>query len=264
MTTDEKKDSVPKPPVKKKSSKPPAAKGAAASKSKGKRTKKISKSALQQRQKTAAPLILVIMVLLTVIIFLLIRPSDKTHLITEKKPVKNKQVVTETREKPKPDIKEKPAADTKDKPEKTEKPAVIEETTFNVRLWFLRFDEKTEKVRLVSVKRKVVGDNRVEAALKKLLEGPTADENNQDYLTALPKNLKLRNVEVRDRIAEVDFSDVLGTGAAGTILMNRLDQIVYTATQFDDIDGVSILINGKKQNMLGSDGLSIQGVLRRK
>lgn len=247
------------PPAKK-----PSAKSSAASKAP--KAKKTSKKALPLKQRTAAPLVLIIMVLVTVIIFLLLKPAQKNDYAADIRPVKGKQAMTEMKDVPadKKQVEIKEQNEIAGKAEEAKKAVVSEKKSFNVHVWLLRFDEKAEKVSLVSVKRTAGGDDRLEGALRKLLEGPTKEEGRHDYLTALPKNLKLLGVTVNNRIAEIDFSESLGENANGTIIMNRLDQIVYTATQFDDIDGVIIAINGKKQTMLGSDGLSVQGPLRRR
>jgi spore germination protein GerM len=42
-------------------------------------------------------------------------------------------------------------------------------------------------------------------------------------------------VSIINNIAFINFNSALEEGAAGNILMNRLDQIVYTATQFDNV-----------------------------
>ena len=46
--------------------------------------------------------------------------------------------------------------------------------------------------------------------------------------------------------------------------MSRIDQIIWTATQIDGINGVQIKINGKTKSTLGNEGISISGVLTRK
>jgi len=71
-------------------------------------------------------------------------------------------------------------------------------------------------------------------------------------------------VKIRNKTAEIDFNSAIEYGAAGSILLNRLDQIVYTATQFSGVGSVIIKINGKARQTLGADGLSISGPLHRR
>ncbi len=132
------------------------------------------------------------------------------------------------------------------------------------RIYFVRFNERNEKSYLTYVKRSIDSRNPVESALKELIRGLSPSEERRGLLTAVPENLKLRNVRMRNRTAELDFNGSLQMGAAGNILLNRIDQIVYTATQFENVDSVIIKINGKTRRTLGGDGLSISGPLQRR
>ena len=197
-----------------------------------------------------APFILVIIFLLAVIAFLLLRKTDSGQPLPT---VADKRTSAE---------KSDAQIDKKTKTDETKTEEVNKKS--NVQVWFLRFDEKTENVSLTHVKRNVLDDGKIENALKALIEGPSADEKAKGYLTAIPPNLNVRSIKIKDRVAEIDFNAAIGEAAAGNILMNRIDQIIYTATQFKEIDGIVISVNGKKQNVIGSDGLSIHGILNRK
>lgn len=130
---------------------------------------------------------------------------------------------------------------------------VIEE----VKVYFVRHDARDDGLRLVPVSRKVDTKNLLEQTLRELARGPTASEKGRGLLTAVPPDLRVRSVKVRNRIAEVDFNGAIEEGAAGSILINRVDQIVYTLTEFPGVDGVLIKVNGTRRNTLGADGLSI-------
>lgn len=79
----------------------------------------------------------------------------------------------------------------------------------------------------------------------------------------MPSNLKIRNIDIKGKTAEIDFNSAIEEGAAGDILLKRIQQIVHTATQFDDVDSIIIKINGQRRKTIGGDGLSIGGPLRR-
>ncbi len=150
--------------------------------------------------------------------------------------------------------------------EKTTRPAAQEKNPPPVRpameevtLFFVRHDERDDKIRLVPVSRKVERDRRIENTIQVLAQGPTAAERRRGLLTAIPQNLRVRNVRVRDRVAEVDFNGAIEEGATGSILINRVDQIVYTLTEFKEVDRVLIKVNGVQRQTLGADGLSISG-----
>ncbi len=211
------------------------------------------------RQSTFSPAyVLTIMVLLTVIVFLANnlyfrdgKRSSQSRRGSEKNISGGKPHGTETIHGQKED---------EEKRGESEKTAKMR----NARIYFVKFNERTEKSYLTPVKRSIDGRKPVEAALKELIKGLTPHEERRGFLTAVPRELKLHNVRMRNRTAELDFNSSLQWGAAGNILLNRIDQIVYTATQFDDVDSVIIKINGRTRRTLGSDGFSISGPLQRR
>lgn len=113
------------------------------------------------------------------------------------------------------------------------------------------------------VVRTVNAHTPVKSALEELAKGPTANEEKKGLVNAVPSTLKVIDVSIINNIAFINFNSALEEGAAGNILMNRLDQIVYTATQFDNVEGIHILVNGQRKRFLGSDGISVAGPLRR-
>lgn len=136
--------------------------------------------------------------------------------------------------------------------------------TREVKIYLLRFDEKSEKVNLAAVSRRIDAAQPVEGALRELIKGPSAQEKKKGYLSAVPRELRLRGISMNGRTAVVDFNGAIEQNAAGSILMSRIDQIVYTATQFPEVTAVMIRVNGAQRNTLGGDGLAIGGPLRRR
>jgi spore germination protein GerM len=132
-----------------------------------------------------------------------------------------------------------------------------------VTLYFLKLDEKSEKIYLSTVKRKVQDKQILLQTLEQLIKGPTAYEQGRGYITAVPSHLKIRSINVTGKTAEIDFSGVIEEGATGEILIKRIKQLVFTSTQFDNIDSIVIMINGQRRKTIGGDGLSIGGPLRR-
>jgi len=134
----------------------------------------------------------------------------------------------------------------------------------DVRIYLVKINDESEKMYLASVSRKVAGDSVLEKTMKELVKGPTTAEKNRGMLTAIPPSLKVNSVRIRNNIAEIDFNGAIEQGAGGSVLINRIDQIVYTATQFPNVQSVVITINGKPRQTLGADGLSIEGPLHRR
>lgn len=159
--------------------------------------------------------------------------------------------------------KNKNSADSVTKTEEIKPDEKIQPKEKEVSVFFLKLDEKSEKIYLSSVKRKVQDKQILSLALEQLIKGPTASEQNKGYITAVPSHLKIRGIDIKGKTAEIDFNGVIEEGAAGDILLKRIQQIVNTATQFDNVDSIIIKINGQRRKTIGGDGFSIGGPLRR-
>lgn len=208
--------------------------------------------------------ILIIIILITVIVLLVNRYADrgflKFSLPANKESEQDKKGSGQQEKSVTVEVKqEKDRTAEKDVKEGREQSAA----EMDITIYLLKLDEKTEKIYLAQVKRKISAEKPLESALVSLIKGPTRDEENRGFITAVPGSLKVRGINIKGRTAEIDFSGTIEEGAAGDILLKRVQQIVYTATQFDNIESIVILINGKKRKTLGSDGFSISGPLRR-
>ncbi len=131
-------------------------------------------------------------------------------------------------------------------------------------IYFIKMDDRSENMELYPVIRKIEGSSRLEGAIRELIKGLSKKEKERGLLNAVPFDLKIRGIKVVNRTALIDFNSSIEKGASGNILLSRLDQIVYTATQFEEIENIIITINGKRKETLGSDGLSISGPLHRR
>jgi len=217
--------------------------------------------------------VLVIIILITIIVLLLNKfyengkftiPFPK-NMAARSDSVKEKSETSKEKSTESKNSEDKPgkidrltgAADEKKSDEKT----VVENREVSV--YFLKLDEKSEKIYLSTVKRKLTGKQLLSLTLEQLIKGPTPYEQGKGYITAVPSHLKIRNIDIKGKTAEIDFNGVIEEGAAGDILLKRIQQIVNTATQFDNIDSIIIKINGQRRKTIGGDGLSIGGPLRR-
>lgn len=230
------------------------------------RGKKAAPASVQAGTPNRAFYILVIIILITVIVLLVNRYADKgmfkfPAVLTDRAQADKKKEkddgsgsakVTQEQKEVKPV--EQPSKDSSD----IEKPR-----DRDITIYLLKLDEKSERIYLSQVKRKVRSEKILESTIESLIKGPTADEVNRGYITAVPVSVRLRGVNIKGRTAEIDFSGAIEDSAAGDIAIKRVQQIVYTATQFENVDSIVILIDGKRRKTLGSDGYSISGPLRR-
>lgn len=133
-----------------------------------------------------------------------------------------------------------------------------------IKIYLLRFDEKSEKTILYGVRRKIQSEQPVLASLRELIKGPSVREKQNGLLTAVPPGLIVRGVSMRKGVAVLDFNEALEENAFGAILLSRMDQILYTATQFEGVGGIIVQINGRTKKSIGSDGLALSSPLTRK
>lgn len=214
--------------------------------------------------------VLVIIILVTVIVLLLNKFYEKGNFtipyfkavpenndkakVKKEFPKEKEYVNTYTPEEEKD--KKTDSKDLKDEEKKTEPEK-------EVNLFFLKLDEKSEKIYLSTVKRKLPDNQLLSSTLEQLIKGPTPYEQGRGYITAVPSGLKIRSVVIKGKTAEIDFNGVIEEDAAGDIILKRVQQIVNTATQFENVDSIIIKINGQRRKTIGADGLSIGGPLRR-
>lgn len=135
----------------------------------------------------------------------------------------------------------------------------------NIALYFLKFYGKGNKShsRLVRVERKAAGD--VNAVLEQLIAGPTAAEKKEGVLSAIPNSITFdRNFKIKDRVLHISFSGKIEYGAGPDLMLDRLDQIIYTLLELDEIDGIKLYIDGKRVSSIGGDGINLPNILTRR
>ncbi len=132
------------------------------------------------------------------------------------------------------------------------------------RLFFLSVDQ-AGAISMKGVIRSIPqSDSPLRDALLTLLKGPTAPEINLGLLTMIPPGTGLRGVTVRGDIAYIDFSESFRFNSLGIEGMKaQLRQVVYAATEFPTVKKVQFLIEGKKVDYLGTEGVRIDQPLSR-
>jgi spore germination protein GerM len=232
-------------------------------------SKKTSPPAANEKHTASsrAGYVLIIMMLLAAVLFLLNEysfdngkngtsdPVTPEHLIY--KPDKEINRNEEKKE-------EKDEARLENQKKKVEKNKNEQVVLKKVKIYLIDFNEKTEKTYLHPVFRTVPARAPVKSAIEELIKGPIPAEKKRGLLTAVPANIKVYNVTVSGNTAIINFNSAIEYGASGNILLNRIDQIIYTATQFENVDNIIIKVNGKLRRFLGSDGIAVSGPLHRR
>jgi spore germination protein GerM len=119
-----------------------------------------------------------------------------------------------------------------------------------VKLFFVR-DGATAQ----SVLRAVDEGDLAENALIALLEGPLATETSDDLSTAIPADTLLLGLSIDDGLATVDLSREFELGGGSLNILSRLAQVVYTLTDFPDVDNVAFHLDGEPVEGFSGEGV---------
>ena len=134
----------------------------------------------------------------------------------------------------------------------------------DMELYFVKYIERKDQLALVRVTRRIrLSGTPLKDVIILLLKGPTLSEEKRKITSVFLGNTKLRSARIKKDIAYLDFNSEIESGVGISTLQARLYQVVYTATQFPEVNGVKILINGKAKNAFSTEGLSIRSPLRR-
>ncbi len=129
--------------------------------------------------------------------------------------------------------------------------------TTSARVYLVRGEQLGVGVRTVAV-----GDDEHAQVLLALFGAAGSDEGELGLTTAIPAGTELRSVDVIDRAATVDLTAEFASGGGSLSMLLRVAQVVYTVTQFGDVDSVTIWIDGEPVDGLGGEGVSVDDIGR--
>lgn len=134
----------------------------------------------------------------------------------------------------------------------------VAQTTMTVNAYYSR-DEKMCAAARVVPKTQEVGA----AAMKALLEGPTAAEKEVGMVSSIPQGTTFLGLSIKDGVATVDLSKEYASGGGSLSMMMRLAEVIFTLTQFPTVDGVNFKLDGKAIDVLGGEGLILDHPMSR-
>lgn len=134
----------------------------------------------------------------------------------------------------------------------------------NAQLCFVLIDSDGSVSRQIVSRQLPKSDSPLSDAVKALLAGPTADEKAKSCMTLIPAGTKLLSANVKNGIATLNFSEEFEYNSVGVEgYMGQLMQIVFTATSFNTVNSVQFIIEGQREEYLGSEGEWIGSPLSR-
>ena len=126
----------------------------------------------------------------------------------------------------------------------------------SLQVWFTR-DGK-----LFSTERTIPATQAVgQAALNRLLAGPSAAESAAGLGSQIPAGTSLGGLSISSGVATADFSSSFASSASPSVMALRIAQTVYTLTQFPNVTGVRFELSGQGVTSVG--GVPVQAAQTR-
>lgn len=141
------------------------------------------------------------------------------------------------------------AATTTEPTATTTEPTTTLPRPIDVSVYLLRDEE------LVISHREVAGPAVLRGALTELLTAPTAAESTDGLHSEVPTDTELLGVNLVDGLATVNLSSEAESGGGTMSMTARIAQIVFTATQFPNVDEVLFWLDGAPIDFFGGEGI---------
>ncbi len=133
--------------------------------------------------------------------------------------------------------------------------------SYRVRMAKLYYTFVTDDGRILpeAVERQVrYVDSPLTDTIRALLKGPTPEELNKGVLNLIPPKTQLLSAYVQNGIAYLNFNEAFEFNTMGVEgFIAQLKEIVHTATEFSTVSRVQFLVDGKKIDYLGGEGIFI-------
>jgi hypothetical protein len=117
-------------------------------------------------------------------------------------------------------------------------------------IWFLHGET------LRATDREVAADT-LRARIAVLLSGPTAVQRSQRLGTTIPAGTRVRSTRVERGTATIDLTRRFESGGGSLSMQARLAQLVWTATSHPGVERVVLLLDGKRVQAIGGEGLLV-------
>jgi hypothetical protein len=119
-------------------------------------------------------------------------------------------------------------------------------------IYFIRIDPDGAILRTQAPRQLPVSDSPMLDALRALLQGPTPEEDRRDIKNFVPQGARVLSAMVRGNTAYINFSEEFQYNTYGAEgYLAQLQQIVWTATEFPNVNNVQFLIEGQRIDYLG-------------
>ena len=130
--------------------------------------------------------------------------------------------------------------------------------TTDLTVYFMRGEKIGAAHRVVSETKEVGA-----AAVRALLEGPTAAEREAGLGTEIPDGTQLLGLSIDGGVATVDLSGEFESGGGSLSMLARVAEVVYTLTQFPSVEKLRFELGGKAVQAIGREGIVVDSPVGR-
>lgn len=137
------------------------------------------------------------------------------------------------------------------------------ESTTEQILYFIQVEDDGAITRSRTTRRIPPSGTPLQDTLEALIAGPDAGEERRGMTSLIPPETKVLSAVIDGSTARINFSEEFQYNTAGMEgFAAQLTQIIWTATEFPNVQDVQILIEGGRIDHLG-EGLPVWGPLNR-
>ena len=130
-------------------------------------------------------------------------------------------------------------------------------------LYFIQVDRVGAILRVRAERSLPVSNSPMTDVIHALIAGPSAEESRRGLISLIPPETRMLSATVRGNTAYISFNEDFQYNTYGVEgYVNQLRQIVFTVTEFPNVNDVQILIEGRRVDFLG-EGVWIGSPLSR-
>ncbi|MCL2181462.1 MAG: GerMN domain-containing protein [Treponema sp.] len=185
--------------------------------------------------------------------------EEPAEVVVEPHPPRRTETPAQTQTNEQP-----PAAQTqRDTPQTQQRPPPSPPQTRDRAIYFTQVNNDGQILQTRVTRSMPVSQSPMQDALNAMLTGPNSSEMTGNMLSFIPRNTRLLSATVRGNTAYLNFSEdfLFNTfGVEGYVA--QLRQIVWTVTEFQNVNDVQVLIEGSRMDYLG-EGIWIGSPINR-
>lgn len=148
------------------------------------------------------------------------------------------------------------------KEEKIPKEAMIKNKTLEVTIYFVKINNVDGTAKPIPVTKTIeYKDSPITNTINALLKGPTEAEKQRGIISLIPEGTSLISTQLKDGYLTLNFSSNFEENYSGTdAIFLELSQVILTSLDFQQVNKMSILIEGKRKSYITGEGIPLKEV----